>query len=197
MGIIALLLLGGAVVCLVVAMRGLAVLMAGAALALWLLPNLGGGGSSGAPSGFVMAEQSQPAPAVEFKTAGGKRLKLTDFRGRVVLLNLWATWCGPCRSEMPSLDRLQAMHRDDGLAVIAVSVDKEGGAVRSFFGQSGIHSLSTYFDANGATSGALRARVIPTTLLIDRDGNVVGSLVGAIEWDSPDALALIERYLEG
>jgi len=196
MAFLALLLVGASIACAVMSMRGLAVLVFGAAVGLWLLPNLVGGGGGGMPDGFAMAAELRPAPTAEFKTPAGKRLTLADFKGRVVLLNLWATWCGPCRSEMPSLDRLQAMHRDDGLAVITVSIDDGGStAVRRFFDQSGIRSLSPYLDANGKTSSALGARSIPTTLLIDRTGNVIGSLIGAIQWDSPEALALIERSL--
>jgi thiol-disulfide isomerase/thioredoxin len=196
MGILALGLGIAGIVCLVTSTRGLAVLMFGAAAGCWLLPGLesdfGGG-----PSGFAMAAQPQPAPAAEFRTAGGKHLTLADFRGRVVLLNIWATWCGPCRSEMPSLDHLQALHQGDGLAVLTVSVDSEGfSAVRRFYSQSSIHNLGLYLDVDGATARAFGARSIPTTLLIDRDGKVVGSLVGAMEWDSPDALALIRHYLE-
>ena len=196
MGIIALVLGIAGIVCLLTSTRGLAVLMFGAAAGFWLLPSLESG-TSGGPSGFAMAAQPQPAPTAEFKTAGGKHLTLADFRGRVVLLNIWATWCGPCRSEMPSLDRLQALHQGDGLAVLTVSVDSEGfSAVRRFFSQSGIRNLGLYLDVDGATASAFKARSIPTTLLIDRDGKVVGSLVGAMQWDSPDALALIRHYLD-
>lgn len=196
MTIIAVLLGIGGIVCLLTSTRGLAVLMLGAAAGFWLLPGLGGGGGDG-PAGFSMASQPRPAPAAEFRNAGGKRLTLADFRGRVVLLNIWATWCGPCRSEMPSLDRLQAMHQGDGLAVLAVSVDDGGSlAVRRFYQQSGVRNLALYLDANGATARAFGARSIPTTLLIDRSGNVVGSLVGAMQWDSPDAVALIRHYLD-
>ena len=196
MGFVALLLGIAGIVCLFTSTRGLAVVAFGAAAGFWLLPGLDGG--SGGPAGFAMAAQPQPAPGAEFRNAGGKRLTLADFRGRVVLLNIWATWCGPCRAEMPSLDRLQALHQSDGLAVLAVSVDGGGAApVRRFFQQSGIRNLSLYLDANNATARAFGARSIPTTLLIDRDGNLVGSLVGAMQWDSPDALALIRHYLDG
>ena len=196
MGIIALVLGGAGIVCLLTSMRGLAVLMFAAATGFWLLPSLEGG--AGAPVGFAVAAQPRPAPMAEFKTAGGKHLTLADFRGRVVLLNIWATWCGPCRSEMPSLDRLQALHQGDGLAVLTVSVDSEGfSAVRRFFAQSGIRNLGLYLDVDGATANAVGTQSIPTTLLIDRDGKVIGSLVGAMQWDSPDALALIRKYLDG
>ena len=196
MGIIALLLGAAGVVCLLTSTRGLAVLMFGAAAGFFLLPSLESG-SDGSPAGFAVAAQPQPAPMAEFRTAAGKHLTLADFRGRVVLLNIWATWCGPCRSEMASLDRLQALHRNDGLAVLAVSVDDDGSvAVRRFFQQSNIRNLTVYLDADRTTEHAFGASAIPTTLLIDRDGKVLGSLVGAMEWDSPDALALIRHYLD-
>ena len=168
--------------------RGLAALALGAAAGFWLLPGLEGAGD-----GVARAESVSEA---EFRTASGQHLTLADFRGRVVLLNLWATWCGPCRAEMAALDRLQAMHQNDGLAVLAVSVDKGGSAaVQHFFEQKGLRNLTPYLDANGATVRAFGARRIPTTLIIDRDGNVVGSLVGPKQWDSPDTAALIRRYL--
>ena len=196
MGIIALLLAGAGAVCLLTSTRGLAVVLFGAAVGFFLLPSLEGG-SGGGPAGFAMAAQLRPAPTAEFRTASGKHLTLADFRGRVVLLNVWATWCGPCRSEMASLDRLQALHQGDGLAVLAVSVDSDGpAAVRRYFQQSDIRNLALYLDADNATARAVGARSIPTTLLINRDGNVVGSLVGAMQWDSPDALALIRHYLD-
>jgi thiol-disulfide isomerase/thioredoxin len=174
--------------------RRLAVLAVGAAAGFWLLPSLEGAGAG--PARFALAE-SEAVSEAEFRNASGEHLTLADFRGRVVLLNLWATWCGPCRAEMPALDRLQAMHQGDGLAVLAVSVDKGGSAaVQHFFEQRGLRNLTLYLDANGATVRAFGARRIPTTLIIDRDGNVVGSLVGPKQWDSPDTAALIRRYLE-
>src|SRR6185312_16657232 len=86
--------------------RRLAVLAVGAAAGFWLLPGLEGGGGPARPA---LAE-SESVSEAEFRNASGEHLTLADFRGRVVLLNLWATWCGPCRAEMPALDRLQAMH---------------------------------------------------------------------------------------
>jgi len=168
--------------------RGLAVLVLGAAASFWLLLISEGAGTAKAASEAVSD--------AEFRSASGEHLTLADFRGRVVLLNLWATWCGPCRSEMPALDRLQAMHQGDGLVVITVSVDKGGSAaVQHFFEQRGLRNLTPYLDANGATVRAFGARRIPTTLIIDRAGNVVGSLIGPRQWDSPDTAALIRRYL--
>jgi thiol-disulfide isomerase/thioredoxin len=195
MGTIALLLSGAGIVCLTLCIRDLGALMLAAAAGFWLLPYIQG--DPDAPAGFVAQEQPQPAPPTEFKTAAGKSLTLADFRGRVVLLNFWTMSCVPCQSEMPSFDRLQAMYHGDGLVVLAMSADDAGSiAVRRFFARNGIHNLTPYLDDAGATGIAFNAHRIPTTLLIDRDGNVVGSLTAAVEWDSPDALALIRRYLD-
>jgi len=195
MGIIALLLAAAGLVCLVLTIRDVAALMFAAAAGFWLLPLIHGGPD--APAGFVAQEEPQPAPPAGFKTAAGKSLTLDDFRGRVVVLNLWAMSCVPCQSEIPSFDRLQAMYQGDGLAVLAVSIDDTGGAaVRRYFHGNGIRNLTPYLDNAGATGIAFNAHRTPTTLLIDRDGKVVGSLKGAVQWDSPEALALIRRYLD-
>jgi thiol-disulfide isomerase/thioredoxin len=196
MEILVLLLVGAGIVCLVFCIRDLAALMFAAAAGLWLIPILVGG--NGMPAGFEVREQPQPAPLAAFKTAAGKPLTLADFRGRVVLLNLWAMSCVPCQSEIPSFDRLQALYQGDGLAVLAVSVDAAGStAVRRFFHQNGIRNLTPYLDTTGATGIAFSAYKFPTTLLIDRDGNVVGSLTAAVQWEAPDTLALIRHYLDG
>jgi thiol-disulfide isomerase/thioredoxin len=192
---IALLLIGLGTVCLVLCVRDIAALMFAAATGILLLPLILDGPS--APAGFVAQEQPQPAPPTVFKTAGGKPLTLADFRGRVVLLNLWTMSCVPCQSEIPSFDRLQAMYQGDGLAVLAVSADDAGtSAVRRYFHNNGIRNLALYLDDAHATGIAFNVFRFPTTLLIDRDGNVVGSLTTPVQWDSPDAIALIRRYLD-
>jgi thiol-disulfide isomerase/thioredoxin len=195
MGTFALLLAGAGIVCFALCIRDLAALAFAAAAGFWLLPIVVSGPDM--PAGFEAQEQPQPAPPAEFKSASGKSLSLDDFRGRVVLLNFWSTSCAPCQSEIPSFDRLQAMYGGDGLAILPVSIDDANGlALRRYFQRNGLHNLAPYVDADRATSIAFSAYKIPTTLLIDRDGNVVGSLVGAVQWDSPEAIALIRRYLD-
>ncbi len=197
MTIIAVILAAAGAVCSVFASRAVAVLLfAGAALFL-LAPAMDPGGSSGGPRGFSLAAFPSEAPEARFKGPNGKRLSLEDFRGRVVLLNIWATWCGPCRSEMPSLDRLQALHGADGLDVIAVSVDREGaGIVSAYYRKSGIRNLKLYVDSDRATQSAFNPDGIPMSVLIDREGNVVGEMTGAARWDSAEAVELVQRYLE-
>jgi thiol-disulfide isomerase/thioredoxin len=181
----------------------LAVVPFAAAAGLWLLTSFSGGSGGGGGSfaqGAVAAYEASapsPAPAVRFRDAGGRSVRLADFRGRVVLLNLWATWCGPCRSEMPALDHLQNAFGGGDLKVLAVSIGGDGAAdIRNYFRTSNIHHLDPYVDADHAVAAAFAAHAIPKTLIIDRDGNVVGSLVGAAEWDSSDAKALIRHYID-
>ncbi|MCH8036380.1 MAG: TlpA family protein disulfide reductase [Proteobacteria bacterium] len=117
-------------------------------------------------------------------------------KGRVVLLNFWATWCAPCIREMPSLDRLQAALEDRGLAVLAVSIDRGGTEViRPFAERLGLERLGLYHDAKGALFRAFGVTGLPTTFLIDRRGRIVGAYPGPAEWDEPEARALIEHYL--
>ncbi len=121
---------------------------------------------------------------------------LADFRGEVVVLNLWATWCAPCRREMPSLDRLQAKYGGDGLEVIALSLDRGDIAkVRAFFDELAISNLAVYQDPKGRAGRELAAPGLPTTVVIDRAGQEVGRLLGPAEWDSPEALAVIEQLM--
>lgn len=121
---------------------------------------------------------------------------MNDFRGRAILLNIWATWCVPCRAEMPALDRLQAALGSDGFEVMALSIDRGGPPnVEAFYRQIGLRSLNIYVDPTGAASRALGAVGIPTTLLVDRDGREVAPMIGPAEWDSPQLVTAIRRYL--
>jgi thiol-disulfide isomerase/thioredoxin len=122
---------------------------------------------------------------------------LSDFAGRVVLLNLWATWCAPCVREMPTLDRLQAELGGPDFEVVALSSDRAGAAaVEPFFRTHGLSRLGVYLDPQGEATRALGTRGLPTTVLIDREGREVGRLEGVAEWDSPEAKALIRAYID-
>lgn len=153
-------------------------------------------GLAGSMGNFLVHETPRPGPEITFRDAAGEETSLADFRGRTVLLNLWATWCAPCREEMPALDRLQARLGGPHFTVLAVSVDR-GGAdkVRAFFAEIGIERLGLYIDPSG--EAALRAGAIglPTTLLIGPDGRELGRLIGPAEWDSPEAIAFLRGVL--
>ena len=145
---------------------------------------------------FTLLIPPVPAPGTTFKDADGQRVTLATFRGRVVLLNFWATWCAPCILEMPSLDRLQAALEDRGLAVLAVSIDRGGvKVIVPFAKRLGLERMGLYHDDKGALFKAFGVTGLPTTFLIDRRGRIVGAYPGAAEWDGPEARALIEYYL--
>ena len=140
--------------------------------------------------------EPKPVPELTFFDGTGNEVSLADFRGEVVVLNLWATWCAPCRHEMPSLDRLQARFGGNGLEVIALSLDRGDIAkVRDFFEELGISSLALYHDPEGRAGRALGAPGLPTTVVIDRSGQEVGRLLGPAEWDSDEAIAVIEALV--
>ncbi|MBU8541924.1 TlpA family protein disulfide reductase [Roseomonas tokyonensis] len=175
-----------------------------AGLALWAVP-LGKPapparvvpGAAPQPSrGMVMRERPVPVPDLAFTDAEGRLLSPADFRGRTVLLNIWATWCVPCREEMPALDRLQAELGGPDFEVVALSIDR-GGAnpVRAFYDQIGIANLAVYLDRPNVSSRALGVVGIPTTLLIDRDGREIGRAIGPLEWDSSEMIELIRRAM--
>ncbi|MBW8725859.1 MAG: TlpA family protein disulfide reductase [Inquilinus limosus] len=176
---------------------GLALLLAAGA-AWWTQrtpegrPPLGGTVAS-----FVLADRPEPAPEITFSDAAGNTLRLADFKGKVVLVNLWATWCAPCVKEMPALDRLQAKLGGADFAVLALSIDREGLAkVQPFFDAHKIAALAPYLDTGGRSPAQFGARGLPTTLLIDRDGTVVGRQEGAAEWDDDSSIALLRYYLD-
>lgn len=146
---------------------------------------------------FNRLDPPVPAPLEVFEDLAGARVRLADFRGQVVLVNFWATWCAPCVREMPTLDRLQAMLAGEGLVVAAVSVDRAGRqAVEPFAAKLGLEHLALFLDPKSALARAFGLSGLPTTYLIDRAGRVVRVLAGPAEWDSPEVVALIRHYLE-
>lgn len=150
------------------------------------------------PLELSVFDQPRDAPEIRFLDEHGQDLSLADFRGRVVLLNVWATWCVPCRREMPALDRLQAKLGGNEFLVIPLSVDREGvAAVKRFYQDLGLQKLEIYADPSGKGSRALAIPGVPTTLLIDRQGREIARKMGAAEWDAPEMVARIERTIHG
>jgi thiol-disulfide isomerase/thioredoxin len=141
---------------------------------------------------------SAEMPALTFSDGGGRALSLADFRGKVVLLNVWATWCTPCRRELPALDRLQARLGGPDFEVLVLSVDRQGvAAARPFFEQLGLKALKLYADPSGRTMQSLKLVGLPTTLLIDRAGRQRAVVVGPAAWDGAAAVEAIRRLLSG
>lgn len=154
----------------------------------------------GEVAAFKVTERPAPAPALAFKAPDGRDLTLADFRGRVVLLNLWATWCAPCRHEMPALDRLQEVLGGPGFEVVAVNIDtRNPERARTWLAETGIRHMAHYTDHSANIFQDLRkvgrAFGMPTTLVVDAKGCELGYLAGPAEWASEDALALVRAAL--
>lgn len=148
------------------------------------------------PRNFVFHDAPRPIPAIQFADDQGRARTLADFRGKVVLLNIWATWCGPCRREMPSLDRLQGMLGGADFVVVALSIDRAGiEVVRKFYADVSIRNLAIYIDTSMKTARELGTVGVPATLLIDREGRELGRLVGPAEWDELEIVEFLKRVV--
>ena len=152
-----------------------------AGVASLLLPS----GPEPAPVGRFQAAD-RPAAEFAFTDGAGKPVRVADFAGKAVLLNLWATWCAPCIKEMPSLDRLQSELGGPGFQVVAVAQDRGGAVVvLPFLEKLGVKALAPYLDSPGAAGKALGVQGLPTSILIGRDGREAARLLGGADWDSP------------
>ena len=144
------------------------------------------------PKKFIMHAAPKTVAAISFEDAQGGQRSLADFHGKVVLLNIWATWCIPCRKEMPALDRLQTTLGGNDFEVVPLSIDRGGmDVIRKFYAEVGIQKLGMYRDKSGSATHQLGTVGIPTTLLIDRAGREIGRLVGPAEWDSPEVIEFL------
>src|SRR5579863_8907841 len=143
-----------------------------------------------------VSKSPKPAVDISFDNADGKKLTLADFKGRAVLLNLWATWCVPCRAEMPALDRLQAKLGSADFEVVAVNIDTSRlERPKAFLDDAGVKSLNRYADPSADSFEALRvagkALGLPTSLLIGPDGCELAVMAGPAQWDSDDAAKVV------
>jgi thiol-disulfide isomerase/thioredoxin len=145
------------------------------------------------PARFFERNSPVVLPNVTFRDSNGTTRSLSEFKGKTVLLNLWATWCAPCRQEMPSLDRLQAKLGSEGFQVVTLSMDRAGiRPVLRFFEELAITNLTSYIDDSGEGMYDLGATGLPTSLLINAEGQEVARLIGPAEWDSPEVLTFLK-----
>jgi cytochrome c biogenesis protein CcmG, thiol:disulfide interchange protein DsbE len=154
---------------------------------------------------FLPVEVGTAAPVFTVQDMDGNLVSLADLRGDVVLLNIWATWCPPCREEMPSMQRLHEMLSPEGLRVVAVSIDarpggqdsagRPGGDVRAF-AESMDLTFDIWLDPPGGIQRTYRTTGVPESFVIDRRGNIVKKVIGPTDWDSEANVELIRRLLE-
>src|SRR6202158_4096600 len=161
-----------------------AVVLAAAILVLFAMPSYRQGEASIAGK-----------PALDFPvTLAGKAERLSDLKGKVVVLNFWATWCPPCVEETPSLNRLQKYIDSRGGMVLGVSVDEDGAAYEKFLKDQSV-IFSTYRDATKKSAADYGTTIYPETYVIDRHGKIARKFVGAQQWNSPEMLAYFDAIL--
>jgi thiol-disulfide isomerase/thioredoxin len=152
--------------------------------------------ATGALAAFLVRPERKPVADLAFQDGAGKTVKLSDWKGRVVLINLWATWCAPCRKEMPELAAVQGKLGSQDFEVVAISIDRKGvEASAAFLKDTGADSLKLYVEPSSRILNDLQALGLPATVLVDRQGREIGRLLGPAEWDSPEAVKLIEAAL--
>ena len=144
----------------------------------------------------LIESEATPVPEIEFTDLDGGTHRLADWKGKVVLLNFWATWCAPCREEMPSLDALQKAKGGEAFEVLTVASGRNTeAAINRFFQESGVTDLPTLTDPQMALARAFGVMAMPVTILIDAEGNEVARMTGDADWSSPAALALVDQML--
>lgn len=152
--------------------------------------------NAGAMKRFQFHENLIPASGANFQDESGADITFSDFEGKVILVNLWATWCAPCIKEMPDLNELQKSLGGDDFQVVLLSENQDGiESSIAFLEEHNISSLSTYIDGNRAVARSLKSTVLPTSILIGADGYEIGRLLGPAEWNSGDAHALINHFI--
>lgn len=151
-----------------------------------------------AEQGLFVHAEPRPLPQIDIRDNDSRPAGLDTLRGRPVLMNLWASWCLPCVAELPALDRLRPIIEPEGVAVMALCLDRSGavGAVNTY-ARLGIHNLAVHIDHQRKAGEALAVPVLPTTLLLDPAGREVARFVGGAAWDGPEALALLRALKAG
>lgn len=156
--------------------------------------------SQGASSNLSRYETVSPQeiPKISFTDKNGYPIDLSNFKGKIVLLNIWSLGCGPCIAEMPSLDNLAGMFPDEDFVIVPLNIDPlKSIAIVDFYNKSKFQYLTIYLDPYAKTKEALHWRGLPTTIILNREGKMIGRMVGATSWDSPEAIELIEALIKG
>jgi thiol-disulfide isomerase/thioredoxin len=147
----------------------------------------------GAMNSFEAFPTPRNLPETAITSRAGATVSLSDFHGKTTLVNFWATWCEPCRAEMPSLARLQQALGGDSFTVVTVSLDLEGyPVIDPFLQEIGVSDLPVYWDRSNRLTAELESKGLPMTILIDQNGLWIGRLDGPAQWDTPEALALLK-----
>ncbi len=144
---------------------------------------------------FTSMDSPPPQPDLAFTDPGGNEIRLSDYRGQVILVNFWATWCAPCVEEMPALNRLQQEMGGEDFQVVTISLDRSMDEVVDFFERFDLADLPIIHDGTMSSYTRIQTPGLPTSILYDRQGREIGRLTAPAEWDSEDAMRLIQAAI--
>lgn len=145
--------------------------------------------------GVVKIPRTASPAGTELSDVAGRKVDLSEYKGNIVFVNFWATWCGGCREEMPSMERLHKRLKDKGFVMVAIDVKQPASWVTAFFEKHKL-SFTPLLDLKGKTSDTFGVRALPTTFILDRDGSIIGKAFGPRVWDSGASLALFEALIK-
>ncbi|WP_035387309.1 TlpA family protein disulfide reductase [Ferrimonas senticii] len=163
---------------------------------VYAFPGAGSAGADPAVQRFIQLSKPQALESVGFFDAHGREVQLQDYRGEMVMINLWATWCPPCVRELPSLERFAADYADQGLKVIPVATDRDPSVVMPFLKELGMPQMRTHYDNRNSFGQILPTDLIPATYLLDEQGNLVAFVRSFVDWDNASVRQLIDGYLK-
>ncbi|MDB2437743.1 TlpA family protein disulfide reductase [Hellea sp.] len=145
----------------------------------------------------LTALESPPVqPAMVFKDPDGTEMRLPNYKGKVILVNVWATWCAPCIAEMPMLDELQAKKGNERFEVVTISLDRTPEEAQAWFVKNGITNLPLWHDSSYGVSGKLNLPGLPTSVFYNKQGREIARIPGEVDWTSDEALALVDYLTE-
>ncbi len=133
-----------------------------------------------------------PAPDFSLQNIEGESISLSDYKGKVILLNFWASWCGPCIAEMPSIENLHKTVKDENIQVVTINLGESKDVVSNFMSKNG-YSFNSLLDSDNSVAGIYGIRSIPTTYIINKEGNIVASKLGSHEWDSEGVISILRE----
>ena len=152
--------------------------------------------SSFTPAGKPRFETAAPAPNFSLPDLAGNMTSLADYKGQVVLLNIWATWCAPCVAEMPSMEKLHQELKDEKFVILAVSIDESGADIVRPFMKKHKLSFSALTDTKGAIKSLYQTTGVPESFIIDKDGIIVEKVIGARDWASPGVMGFFRNLIQ-
>ena len=164
-------------------------------VALWAMASPGWADDPLAAMKIARIPAGTVAAPFDLKSLDGASVQLADMKGKVIVMNFWATWCGPCKEEMPAFERLRQQLDPARFALLTITTDLQREGIKQFLANLHVH-LPVLFDDNQDVSQAYLVRALPTTVLIDGRGTLVGRAVGPRQWDAPEAVHLLQGMME-